>query len=72
MLDLFLDNAAAGMGKRVQAMETPRDHCRPLNRLTTKQVRERERRGGGEELGSLVPSRFYLAAVEENRVSPQL
>ena len=47
MLDLFLDNAAAGMGKRVQAMETPRDHCRPLNRLTTKQVRERERGGGG-------------------------
>ena len=52
MLDLFLDNAAAGMGKRVQAMETPRDHCRPLNRLTTKQVREREReRGGGGGIG---------------------
>ena len=44
MLDLFLDNAATGMGKRVQAMETPRDHCRPLNRLTTKQVRERNER----------------------------
>lgn len=39
LLDLFLDNAAAGMGKKVQAMETPSDQCRPLNRLSTEQVR---------------------------------
>lgn len=50
MLDLFLDNAATGMGKRVQAMETPRDHCRPLNRLSAKQVRERNEREGRIQL----------------------
>ena len=39
LLDLFMDNAAEGLGKRVQAVETARDQCRPLNKLNNEQVR---------------------------------
>ena len=38
LLDVFMDNAAEGLGKRVQAVETARDQCRPLNRLSNEQV----------------------------------
>ena len=38
LLDLFLDNAAEGLGKKVQAVETPRDQCKPLNKLNAQQV----------------------------------
>lgn len=38
LLDLFMDNAAEGLGKRVQAVETARDQCRPLNKLSNQQV----------------------------------
>lgn len=38
LLDLFLDNAAEGLGKRVQAVESVNDQCRPFNRLTQEQV----------------------------------
>ena len=38
LLDLFMDNAAEGLGKRVQAVETARDQCRPLNKLSNEQV----------------------------------
>ena len=38
LLDLFMDNAAKGLGKRVQAVETARDQCRPLNKLSNEQV----------------------------------
>ena len=40
LLDQFMDNAAEGLGKTVQAVETPRDQCRPLNRLSNQQVRK--------------------------------
>ena len=39
LLDRFLENAAEGLGKQVQAMETPREQCRPLNKLSNEQVR---------------------------------
>ena len=39
LLDQFMDNAAEGMGKRVQAVESAHDQCRPLNRLSAEQVR---------------------------------
>lgn len=39
LLDLFMDNAAQRMGKRVQAVETAKDQCRPLNKLSNEQVR---------------------------------
>ena len=38
LLDQFMDNAAEGLGKTVQAVETPRDQCRPLNKLGNQQV----------------------------------
>lgn len=38
LLDLFMDNAARGLGKTVQAVETARDQCRPLNKLSSEQV----------------------------------
>lgn len=38
LLDLFLENAAVGLGKRVQAVEEPRDQCKPLNKLNNVQV----------------------------------
>ena len=47
LLDLFLDNAAEGMGKRVQAVESVNDQCRPLNRLKTDQVCVCMWEGGG-------------------------
>ncbi len=40
LLDLFMDNVAEGLGKEVQAMETPRDQCRPLNKIGNDKVRE--------------------------------
>ena len=38
LLDRFLENAAEGLGKQVQALETPREQCRPLNKLSNEQV----------------------------------
>lgn len=38
LLDVFLENAAERMGKRVQAVESVQDQCRPLNRLSNEQV----------------------------------
>ena len=38
LLDLFMDNAAQALGKRVQAVETAKDQCRPLNKLSNEQV----------------------------------
>ncbi len=38
LLDVFLDNVAEGLGKRVQAVEEPRDQCKPLNKLNNLQV----------------------------------
>lgn len=39
LLDLFIDNAAEGLGKRVEAIESPQDQCKPLNKLSKEQVR---------------------------------
>ena len=38
VLDFFLDNAARGLGKELEALETVNDHCQPLNRLKEHQV----------------------------------
>ncbi len=39
LLDLFMDNVAEKLGKEVQAMESPRDQCRPLNKISDEKVR---------------------------------
>ena len=39
LLDLFMDNVAENLGKKVQAMESPRDQCRPLNKISNEKVR---------------------------------
>ena len=38
VVDLFLEKAAHGLGKNVQAIEKPSDQCRPLNKLGKEQV----------------------------------
>ncbi|XP_064385955.1 metalloprotease TIKI homolog [Halichondria panicea] len=38
LLDLFMDNVAEKLGKEVQAMESPRDQCRPLNKISDEKV----------------------------------
>ena len=38
LLDVFLDNAASGLGHEVVALETTRDQCRPLNNLNSEEV----------------------------------
>ena len=38
LLDMFMDNAAQGLGKRVQAIEKAKDTCRPLNKISNEQV----------------------------------
>ena len=38
VLDLFIDKAAEGLGKTVEALETVNDQCQPLNRLDDEQV----------------------------------
>ena len=47
VVDTFLERAAQGLGKGIQAVEQPRDQCRPLNKLTVPQVRVRGVKGGG-------------------------
>ena len=39
LLDIFMDKAAAGMGKDVEAMENFKEQCRPFNRLNLTQVK---------------------------------
>lgn len=34
-----MDNVAEKLGKEVQAMESPRDQCRPLNKISDEKVR---------------------------------
>lgn len=38
LLDIFMDRAAVGMGKSVEAMEVYREQCRPFNRLNHDKV----------------------------------
>lgn len=38
LLDLFMDNAAEGLGKEVEAMETTKEQCRPLNKISNEKV----------------------------------
>ena len=38
VLDHFLDNAAGSLGKNLTALETPNEHCQPLNRLEDAQA----------------------------------
>ena len=40
LLDVFLDNAAHGMGKDVKPLENFKEHCRPFNKLNDTQVSE--------------------------------
>lgn len=43
LLDMFLDRAADGVGKSVEAVEVYKDQCRPFNKLNETKVRKRER-----------------------------
>lgn len=38
IFDIFLERAARGLGKNIQAIEKPSDQCRPLNKLGNEQV----------------------------------
>ncbi len=38
LLDVFMENVAKSLGKEVQAVETPRDQCRPLNKISNDKV----------------------------------
>ena len=38
VVDVFLERAAEKLGKNVQAVEKPGDHCKPLNNLSKEQV----------------------------------
>ena len=38
VLDRFFDNIAGRLGKNLTALETPNDHCQPLNRLSDNQA----------------------------------
>jgi len=38
VLDTFLEAAAKGLGKRVEALEQPNDLCRPFRQLGKQQV----------------------------------
>ena len=40
LLDVFLDRAAEGMGKNVEAVEVYKEQCRPFNRLNDTKVRK--------------------------------
>ena len=44
LLDVFLDRAADGVGKSVEAIEVYKEQCRPFNKLNETKVRKRERR----------------------------
>lgn len=40
VIDTFMERAAQGLGKGIQAIEQPNDQCRPLNKLSLQQVNE--------------------------------
>lgn len=49
LLDVFLDRAADGVGKSVEAIEVYKEQCRPFNKLNETKVRKRGERGGTEK-----------------------
>ena len=44
LLDVFLDRAADGVGKSVEAIEVYKEQCRPFNKLNETKVRKKVRR----------------------------